>query len=219
MTTPPPAPDSPEQVALDRKFRKGLIRAGKRLDGVHWLFDADEDPGFPTTAAERRKEAKQTALSKGLLWHASVVMIDELFADIAALTLGDDPEDTMVLSELPPRFSSHYDTLFAQKFLVATVEVTTRLTSGWSQLASTAQELAFSLLLDRAEAARELFCIELEPRWTDLLFDCLLEDEDYKFLYDEVPVVLVPPPAEWFHPFNPGRRSAPYTEDPYATTA
>jgi hypothetical protein len=213
MTTSKLATDAAAQAAADRKFKAELVRAGKRIEGIEWLFDFDDDPDFPLTAAESKQERRRAALMKGLLWHASVVMIDDLFADLAAIESGDDPGDTMMISELPVRVQDDYTVLFVRKFLVATVEVTARLTSGWMPLASTAQELALSLLLDSAEGMRELYGIDLEPTWTELFEDCLFEDEDFKFLYDEVPLLGSEPPALWFRPFNPTRHSTPYAED------
>jgi hypothetical protein len=213
MTTSKLAQDAAAQAATDRKFKAELVRAGKRIEGIDWLFDLDDDPDFPLTAAEAKAERRRAALMKGLLWHASVVMIDELFDDLAALGSRETPENTMVISQLPVRFQDDYTVLFVRKFLVATIEVTSRLSSGWMPLASTAQELAFSLLLASAEGVRELYEIDLESYWTDVFKDCLFEDEDFKFLYDEVPLLGSEPPLQWFRPFNPTRHCAPYAED------
>ncbi|EAR26120.1 hypothetical protein A20C1_09574 [marine actinobacterium PHSC20C1] len=209
MTTSKPATDA----AADRTSKAALIRTGKRIEGIEWLFELDEDPDFPLTSAESKEERRKAALMKGFLWHASVVMVDELFEDLAALAKGNDPEDTMVISTLPERYQDDYTALFVRKFLVTTVEVTARLTSGWTPLASTAQELAFNLLLASAAALPEQYGIDFEPGWTEILADSLFEDSDFGFLFDEVPLLGSEPPAQWFRPFNSTRHSSPYAED------
>jgi hypothetical protein len=193
-------------------FLRRMLRDGRHVTGVDWILEPEDDPDFPTTAVERQRELDVASLVRGVLFHSSVVVVDELFMDIDRLRGGDDVDDTMMLVNLPERYGPHYDVMFAQRFLVATVAVTMRLTSGWHPLASTAEELALQLILEHADMTRELFDLDLAEGWEGMLTDSLLEDLDFMHLFDADSKFLAKP-DKWFVPFNPSYRSAPYVLD------
>jgi len=127
-----------------------------------------------------------------------------------------------VLSDLPTRFAANYTALFAQKFLVALIDVTSRLTRGWEPLACVAQELGLRALLDRVEEVAEAADVAFDDGWRGHLEELLFEDLDHEFLYDpaydgiEDDAVSQPPRMapmrfeDWFKPLNNERTLPPY---------
>jgi hypothetical protein len=99
-------------------------------------------------------------------------------------TLASAIEDTWVLSQLPARFTASYTPLFAQRFLVAVVDVTGRLTRGWEPLACVAQELGLRVLLNQVEVVAETADVALDDGWRGYLEDMLFEDIDHELLYN-----------------------------------
>ncbi|MEV4315951.1 hypothetical protein [Actinocrispum sp. NPDC049592] len=98
---------------------------------------------------------EQAELVAGALAEAVVVVIDELFDDVAALdeedTTADQHEGLLVLDELPPAFTDQYSAWFAKRFLIATVIVGQRLTEEeWVPPQTAAEALALHLLKSRA---------------------------------------------------------------------
>ena len=136
----------------------------------------------------------------------------------------------MILSQLPGRFAASYTPLFAQKFLVAVVDVTGRLTKGWEPLACVAQELGLRILLNEVEVVAETADVALDDNWRSLFEDLLFEDLDHEFLYDPAYDGIEDDPASqppgmapmrfeyWFEPFNEDRTMPPYAL-PRATSA
>ena len=172
--------------------------------------------------SDREVALRRAAALAGCLIHASVTVIDQLFDDIEDLRTGPrgeshDIENTWVLSALPPRFADQYTPVFAQRFLVAFVDLTTRLSSKWSPLACVAQELGLRLLLDQVEVVAESADVELESGWREHLEELLFEDLDHELLYDmsldgieDDPSIQPPGMApmrfeDWFTPFNHDR--------------
>lgn len=172
----------------------------------------------------------QASALAGCLIHASVIVVDQLIDDITKLREHrDDAEasidDTWVLSDLPSRFAGKYDSLFAQKFLVALVDVTTRFTRSWQPLSCVAQELGLRILLDRVEIVADSADVVLDDGWRADLEELLFEDLDHEFLYDPAldgfedekevqPSDMAPMRFDdWVRPFNSERSLPPYSLD------
>jgi hypothetical protein len=207
-----------------------LTRAG-RVKGVDpaWLGASEAGAAGPDERAQRLREAYLLA---GCLWDASIVVVDHLFEDVVQLRTAaeqdwpDVVDDSWVLSSLPERFRRHYTPVFAQKFLVAMVSVTHRLTAGWTPLACVAEELATRCLLDEVVVQKETFAVPLAPHWRSGLEEYVFEDLDHEFLYDDAldgfendpgsgPLPGMPPMGitSWFVPFDDQRHMPPYAQD------
>jgi hypothetical protein len=98
---------------------------------------------------------EQAELAAGAVAEAVVMVIEELFDDVAALdeedTTADQHESLLVMDELPPAFADQYSAWFAKRFLIATVIVGQRLTEDeWTPPQSIAEALALHLLKVRA---------------------------------------------------------------------
>lgn len=173
-------------------------------------------------AAHRRASALA-----GCLIQASVMVVDQLIEDVTELRKHEGTPDerigkTWVLSDLPARFAANYTALFAQEFLVAFVDVTSRLTRGWEPLACVAQELGLRVLLDHVDIVAEAADVTLPDDWRGHLEEILFEDLDHQLLYDpaydgiEVDPTAQPPGMaplrfeDWFRPFNDKRTLPPY---------
>lgn len=203
-----------------------VARTGSRLSGIDWalneLFAEDLEP------SQEADSLRQRTLLKGLLWNASVAIVECLFADLVTLAeRPDDPaawRDTHVLSRMPSRFASHYDRAFTQKFLAATIEVTSRFAAAWVYPQSVAHELALKLVLDEAEGNAKDLDEALPYTWREHLDDVLFQDLDVERLYvapqdvsegvdhDAIPV----PPLDfdsWFIPYVNASPSVPYAND------
>lgn len=186
------------------------------------------------SATGRTAALQRAAALVGCLMHAADLLIHELIEDIVSMRSAESAadehgadadaqiEDTWVLCQLPPRFASRYTPLFAQKLLVAVVDVTGRLTKGWEPLACVAQELGLRLLLNLAEVVADLSDVDLDDNWRPNLEDLLFEDVDHELLYDPAydgieddpesqPPGMAPIRFEdWFKPFNDERTMPPY---------
>jgi hypothetical protein len=191
----------------------------------------EEDAGQDDESSVAVIEAKYAA---GAVFQASVVVLDHLFMDLQTLaaehhgaTVADvDDAAFFVLHELPGRYAHRYDSLFIQEFIVATVDVTRRFTSGWEPLACVAQELALRMILNGAEFQLELAEVKLSDGWRSAIEDALFEDLDHEMLFDasldgieddsESLAELRSAPlafADWFRPFNSDRSLPPYLLD------
>lgn len=126
------------------------------------------------SAAERASALRRASALAGCLMHAAIIVIDELIDDIVSLRARAD------LADEPDTVSP----LFAQRLLVAMVDVTGRLTKGWEPLASVAQELSLRLLLNQVEIVAEAAGVALDDDWRGHLEDILFEDIDHELLYD-----------------------------------
>ncbi|WP_395364873.1 hypothetical protein ACHGLA_29680 [Streptomyces sp. YH02] len=181
-------------------------------------------PLFASEAAE---------LAAGALVYASEVLIDELYDDVR--TLAD--EETNVaecraelwhLAELPPRYGLAYDELFARRFLVTAIALTTRFTDGsFRQLGCLAEELVLKLLLQQAHSTLDLYGLlgDEVAECLDRFADEVYEDMDFEWLYDDArdgvdedpapagPDVTPPAIGTWFTPFDDERYVHPYAVD------
>ncbi|WP_449487425.1 hypothetical protein, partial [Streptomyces griseorubiginosus] len=124
------------------------------LDGAEGR--EDEAAGFSVSP-------EGAALVAGALVLATDVLIAELFEDVQVLT----QEDSSVaecegplwhLERLPDRYALRYDALFARRFLVTVIALTTRFTDGsFRRLGCVAEELALRFLLREATATLEVY--------------------------------------------------------------
>ncbi len=218
--------DAPE----DEFTAIGIARNSVHLNGIDWVFENHDDveDDLPTLARDRSTELRDATLIKGLLWVSSQMTVDLAFEDLRTLGSHKSGPDawmgTSVIGGLPGAFASHYTVLFAQKFLVALVDVTASLANSWSYPPTVAHELALRAVLDQAEVLRESIGIELDSDWRGRLEDSLFQDLDHEILYDAVddedhdgqPGLGMAPMdfASWFVPFNSDdRRPAPYAFD------
>lgn len=176
---------------------------------------------------ERAAAHRRASALAGCLIQASVILVDQLIDDVAELRKHEGTADerigkTWVFSDLPARFAANYTALFAQEFLVAFVDVTSRLTRGWEPLACVAQELGLRVLLDHVEVVAEAADVALPDDWRGHLEDILFEDMDHELLYDPALDGIEEDPArqppgmapmrfvDWFRPFNDRRTLPPY---------
>lgn len=176
---------------------------------------------------ERAMALHRASALAGCLIQASIIAVDQLIEDIVELrgqneTAAVRITDTWILSDLPPRFADKYTALFAQEFLVALVDVTSRLTKAGSPWACVAQELGLRVLLNRVEIIAEAADVTLDDGWRGHLEDLLFEDLDHEFLYDQaydgIEDDVASQPSgmalmrfkHWFRPFNGERTLPPY---------
>lgn len=180
------------------------------------------------SAEDRRRSLSRARLLAGAIWHASVVLIDQLFEDIHMLhgkesITREDIADTWILSGLPPQYAEKYNGLFAQRFLVVAADMTMKLTSGLTSPSCVVQELAVRCLLDQIEITADTYDLDLDPHWRGTLTHRLLEDTDSDMLYDRSldgfqhdeglnrQLRMAPMALEyWFEPFNEESRVSPY---------
>lgn len=217
--------DVPQGSAEARLSLASIAQGSVHVRGIDWLFE-DDDPR--PSSPELAERMRVRTFIKGLLWHASVTIIDHLFDDVARITDNIEDarawEDTWVLSGLPPRFGRHYGPLFARKFLIATADVTARLADGWTVPPTVAHELALKLILDEVTVTQELLGIDLPNDWREHLEQSLYQDLDFELLYSDRldgveryadPSLGIAPMGieSWFVPFDNGGRPAPYATD------
>lgn len=172
-------------------------------------------------------------LAAGALVWATDVLVDQLFQDVQTLT---EEETTAAecdghlwhLEDLPARYALQYDSLFARRFLVTVVAMTTHFTDGsFQRLSCVAEELALRLLLNETHVTLETFGLldDGVSAALEVFADNVYEDMDHEWLYDdsmdgidESPigeVLRVAPMGfkAWFAPFNRGRYVHPYAAD------
>lgn len=189
-----------------------ILLQGTRLKGIDFILNPEGDQDRLTKESVV-EDVRQAPLIRSLLWNASLVLVSDLFDDLDILSACGDIEETWVLRALPPRYQAYYTPAFTRQFLVSMVEVTRRLACGWEPLASTAQELAFDLLLAHARGFGEYFEVDLPAGWHLRLVDTLFEDMDYRDLYTPIPLFGDNPPENWFTPFDAEFLSAPFAEE------
>lgn len=175
--------------------------------------DAEDGPGVGPGSAE---------LAAGALVYGAEVLIDELYDDVQALA----EEDTNVadceghlwhLDQLPPRHAARYDELFARRFLVTAVALTTRFTDGgFDRLGCLAEELVLKFLLEQAHVTLDLYGL-LDDEVTTALerfASTVYEDEDVEWLFDEETAEQQAIGfGTWFTPFGEDRYVHPYAAD------
>ncbi|MEV5041684.1 hypothetical protein [Microbacterium sp. LMI1x-1-1.1] len=200
-----------------------VARAGARLAGIDWALN--ELFGGATGDASA-SELRQRTIIKGLVWNASVMVVDCLFDDVMQLADAADDRsawrETHVISQLPPQYATHYDRMFAQKFLAATIEVTSRLSASPVYPPTVAHELALKLVLDEAQRNADRLGSDLPSGWREHLDTVLFQDLDVESLFadqDETTkrdAAAATPPldfASWFIPYAHAPAPAPYASD------
>lgn len=231
-----------DDVAGDVWFRL-LASAGKARhpELALWRFVADVDvlpnrdeiseddvPGSEREAAELRRAA---------LVVAAVDVVDRCVDDLQLIGFGDgqrpepgEAEDSFVYEWFPGRHRSAYDEGFFRKVLVTAVQVAADLANpGGGPAACTAEEIvrhAVGVIAGEFCEAAGLGRPWLDPD------EYLLEDTDFEFLYGQdmdgleddpgmqaALGVDVPPPRDWFAPFNRSRVVHPYLETPASAAA
>ncbi|MFE5297565.1 hypothetical protein [Streptomyces sp. NPDC056632] len=156
-------------------------------------------------------------LAAGALVHAAEVLIDELCDDVQALA----EEDTDVaaceghlwhLDRLPARHADRYDELFARRFLVTAVALTTRFTDGsFRRLGCLADELVLRFLVEQAHVALDLYGLLDEEVAAALeRFRIHVLDRPHQGTdEDTAPLGF----GSWFTPFGTDRYVHPYAAD------
>lgn len=220
-------------------YAKHILQAGEGLGGLS-LEQLGFEPRLEDLTAEQRsllgtddiewmesitpehrdRSLSQAKLLAGALWEASVVLIDQLFEDLAALRRlhsidRKDIANTFVLSWLPPRYAHNYDVGFVQRFVVVATDMTGALVRGWSRPSCVAQELALRCLLDQVEVIQDSYDLDLADGWRGRLEEQMFEDTDSEMLYQnaldgfendvELNMQMGFAPMnvpEWFEPFN-----------------
>lgn len=156
-------------------------------DDLYWEDEYSNDE--PRREADRRK----AQLLAGALWRGSSLLLEGLFDDLQAIgdleAAGGDVEDfieneSAVLHGLPPAFAPEYDSYFVRRFLVVAADMTAKLAGGWTPPSCVAQELAVRCLVGVTDDYLDEIDVEIQPGWGGYVFDSLLEDADYEFLYD-----------------------------------
>lgn len=191
-TTEPALSGLPEDPFSDDPFSApALIATGHRL------------AGFPT-------EGESLALTKGMLWHACLITVDELFEDLTNHPDGVKPDEwaeCLALSGLPPGCRGQLNGVIVRRFLTTVVEVVHCLTTAWRPPSTIAHALALRLLLDKTDHLAGIFDVELPARWQADLEDVLGGRFDTDALYApgaELPL------AAWFTPRNPHEPLTPF---------
>lgn len=166
--------------------------------------------------------AETAALAAGALVHAAEVLIDELYDDVRVLA----DEDTDVadceghlwhLDRLPPRPAARYDELFARRFLVTAVALTTRFTDGsFRRLGCPAEELILRFLLEQARVALDLYGL-LDDAVTAALdrFGAHVQRAAGPGPRARDRAMARSGAGGWFAPFEEGRYVHPYALDVY----
>jgi hypothetical protein len=192
------------------------------------LFGVDSEETNPDTRATQLRDA---ALLSGVMWHASITLVDKAFEDVVLVHAqphsqwAEIVDDTDVLSRLPARFWHQVTPGFANRFAATIVDLTGRVSRGWTPLACVAHELALTCLLDEMEVIADTYEVPLPSEWRTDLEESFLEDLDHEFLYapeydgfehdpDFGPPGMAPMHFnDWFKPFNQDRRLPPFLED------
>lgn len=221
---------------MDNDTLLELIADGDRLAGldlIDLLVEVDEE----LTEDERVEAELQVGQLAGCLWNASILLIDQLFEDLQTYDVTGEPTEqqmqgTLLLHTLPKRFVPHYTKVFARQYLVAAVDLTSRLSQGWKPPACVAEELVLRQLLGLTEVMVEVNAADVPFEWRDELEDVLFEDLEHELLFDltadvtdeddttdpvaEAVAILPTTPLhvdQWFVPFDDAVRLPPYCED------
>jgi hypothetical protein len=137
-----------------------ILRDSMRVAIDPMFFGVDE---AETNPGERARQLREAALVSGVMWHASVTLVDKLFEDVGRVHAQPDGEwsevvdETEVLSRLPTRFWRLITPGFANMFTTAAVDLTSRISRGWAPLGCVAQELALTCLLDEMEVIADTY--------------------------------------------------------------
>lgn len=191
-------------------------------------FGVDSEETNPDTRAAQLRDA---ALLSGLTWHASITLVDKAFEDVVLVHAkthsqwAEIVDDTDVLSRLPARFWHQVNPGFANLFAAAIIDLTGRISRGWTALTCVAHELALKCLLDEMEVIADTYDVPLPSDWRSDLEQFLFEDLDHEFLYAREydgferdpnfgpPGMVSMDFKDWFKPFSRDRRLPSFLED------
>lgn len=233
------AADGPDAPPSDLQERARRLRGHTVEDDAD---DVDEDAEAATQAAALRAlagrlshgldafgyvrpddaDAREAAeLAAGAVIYAISVLTDELFADLVALaqddgTVADSGGESLALGLLPPAFAAQYQPAFVRRFILATAAMVQRLTSpSPSGPGSTAEELAFRLLLSEAVAVLEMYDLYDDAAEAALAAfkDTVFDDFDHERLYDAGLDNVAEDVMAWFEPFHADAPVHPYMLD------
>ena len=210
---PPGGPDAAEAQAM-----RATLRA---LAPSRRAFPLDAF-GHCAAPEERTVGREAAEVAAGAVIYAIDLLIDELFADLAALeedgpTVGESDTDFMILDDLPPQFADEYTVLFARRLVVTAVSLTGRLTQPqFGQVDCVAEELLLGLLLTQAEVMADMYGLLTEEVSTAL--ETFADAVHESMPLDDLDVVPTKA-GDWFTPFD-GERSAvhPYAANDEETT-
>ena len=213
---------------MEPEDEERLVRDSMRVAIDPMCFGVDEEETNPDARATQLRDA---SLVSGVMWHASITLVDKLFEDVGRVHAqphgqwAEIVEDTDVLARLPARFWRLITPGFANKFAAVAVDLTGRVSQGWTALACVAHELALKCLLDEMEVVADTYEVPLPAHWRDDLEQFLFEDLDHEFLYTQrydgfehdpdfgPPGMVSMDFKDWFKPFNQDRRLSPFLED------
>jgi hypothetical protein len=201
-------------------------------------LDVFSDDGLGPELGPGRGDAVAAAeLAAGAIMIGVDTLVDRLFEDLLLLTASgassvavyDGDDSLLALEYLPPLHRHQYSQLFVQKFLVATVTVTDRLTRDeWTPAVTVAEELGLHLLAEQALIVLESADVQdlAYTDWEGAFREVVFEDLDFEVLYEpsldgiendaKTGRALGIAPlgfAAWFRPFNSERRTHPYATD------
>ena len=201
-------------------MREEVLRSwGNELPGLHLNLFADELPAAYLRDQDRKGPEDFPVLPK---CEVRAKIRRGCFAEalscvrllIATSALATEEEVEWFSDVLPPAFRDRYDLDFHRQMLALTISLWTRMEDGtFIETSCTADEILLGIILIEYEL--RLGSAELEPGAVDL-DDYWLEDEDYRFLYnnqiaerDDVLAALAEELytlnldfASWFKPFN-----------------
>lgn len=171
------APRSDDEIIQD------ILKSSNEVSGLSLeRLGYNESETDPDQRARSLREA--TALTGAMAW-ACTTLVDELFDDICILREPGSVSETLRIDDLPPLYRTHYNALFAQKFLTVTVDLGTSFIAGFRSPTCVAQEIALRLVLDGVETLGELYPeLPLARNWRSWAEDSLFEDLDHETLYD-----------------------------------
>lgn len=168
---------------------------------------------------------RQAEILAGVLWQASVELIDGLFADLDDLRDGRTVQDQGGMSEalysLPAIYDDRYDRNFIPSFMAVCQDLSMMLVTGWRKPSCPAQDLAIACLQGHAEAhvLDTPIADELPLYWPDILTEMMPEGGEVTLLIgmtqeefgrenfpDDSPVRF----QNWFRPYTPDDCLPPY---------
>ncbi|SEE06808.1 hypothetical protein SAMN04489740_0591 [Arthrobacter alpinus] len=192
-------------------------------DWLHTIFAAAEKLpgldlerlGYSTVELNpdvRAQSLRQATNLRGAIHWAYEYLIDQLFDDVQALRTSPGAlDEALQLGALPPLYQSHYGPLFAQRFLVVTLDLGTALATSFSSPSCLAQELSLKLALDSVDILAEMLpALDLPEHWRALANKTLFDDLDHELLYQAAQLGMATVDVSaWFTPF-PERSINPY---------
>ncbi|WP_425861969.1 hypothetical protein [Arthrobacter sp. TWP1-1] len=179
----PEAGDELEESENEEEWLEEIFDAAEKLPGLGL-----ERLGYSTVKLNpdsRAQSLRRATNLRGAIHWAYEYLIDQLFDDVQALrTAPEAIDEALQLSSLPPLYQTHYGPLFAQRFLVVTLDLGTSLATSFSSPSCVAQELSLKLILDSVDVLQEMLpALELPDDWRSLTDTMLFDGLDHELLY------------------------------------